>query len=146
MATLSDLAKRMTALRAGLATAGLDTKKAVAIAVLDSVLENSPVDTSLFVSNWQAGSSVAALRDAFALGKGGSTREASVAAARAAGVAAINASRPGEPVVISNPVPYGQYLNDGTSGRAPLLFVERAVLVGNLLLASLAKTIGSGLG
>lgn len=143
MATLLQLATRMRALSARLPTIADEAKKVVATAMLDSLLDNTPADTSTLVSNWQVGTGpISVVRPAYAEGKGGSTRETSIGAARGAGHAVIEAIAPGKPIVISNPVPYARYVNDGTSQHAPLLFVEKARLVGRLAGSAFKRSIG----
>lgn len=143
MRTLADLAIQMQIRSKEVPVAADNLKRQVAYAALDSLLENTPVDTSVLVSNWRVSSgAIAEPIPAYALGREGSTRETSIAAARAAGRAAIDGIAPGKPIVIFNSVPYAQFLNDGTSSRAPHMFIEKAVLVGNLL----AKRLGLQLG
>lgn len=143
MATLLDLAAQMRALSLEVPEAADALKRGVAIAMLDSVLQNTPVDTSRLVSNWRVSTgAIQAPTAAYVLGKGGSTRQASIAAARAAGVAAINAIPAGQPIVIYNSVDYARFLNDGTSEISARLFVEIALRVG----AQLIQTAGLALG
>lgn len=141
MANLSNLAIRMRRLGADLPEQAAAAKRQVAAAVLDSLLENTPVDTSLLVSNWRVDKRTRPPRGPFETGKHGSTREAGIEGARAAGAAAIANSLPGEPLVIFNTVPYARFINDGASNRPALLFLEKARLVGTVMLGTLKGLI-----
>ena len=143
MANLLDLATQMRQLAASLPRVGNEARKRAAHAFLDSVTEDSPVDTGRFVSNWQIGHGVGAEIEPYAEGLAGSTRQANVEAARAVGHDAINAIEPGQPLVIFNPTDYGEYLNSGSSSRPPLLFVEKATLVASLAIRA-AKGLFNG--
>lgn len=141
MANLTNLAIRMRRLGGNLPEVAASAKRRAATAMLDSLLENSPVDTSLLVSNWRVGNRTRPPRSAFELGKAGSTREAAITGAREAGRATIAASHPGELLVIYNTVPYARFVNDGASNRPPLLFVEKALIVGKASLKNLKGLI-----
>lgn len=141
MANLSNLAVRMRRLKGDIPEAAAVAKRVAATGAVDFVIDNTPVDTSLLVSNWRVDTRTRPPRTAFELGVGGSTREAAVAGAKAAAHAAIAKSKPGEPLVIYNTVPYARFVNDGTSRVAPLLLVERAQLVARKLLGDLKGLI-----
>lgn len=141
MANLSNLAIRMRRLKGDLPETAAVLKRNVALAILNFLLENTPVDTSVLVSNWRVDKRTRPPRGAFELGKDGSTREAGIAGARAAGEAAIAQSKPGELLVIYNTVPYARFVNDGNSVTPPLLFVERAQIVGRAMLGTLKGLI-----
>jgi hypothetical protein len=143
VATLRALAIQMRALAKEVPVAVNELRHQTASAALDSLIDNSPADTSTLISNWRVtdGAPEPPI-SAYSLGRLGSTREASAASARAAGQAAIAAILPGKPIVIYNSVPYARYVNDGSSDRAPHLFVEKALIVGN----NIAKSIGLKLG
>lgn len=129
MATLRDLAAQMRALNSQVVGGSSGVQKAVAVVVVDYLIDNSPVDTGTAVSNYHIGAGTAQ-QAPYAPGEKGSTAEANRAAAKAAAHAAIAAVPDGSPIVISNPVEYVGYLNDGTTEHPPQLFVERAIAVG----------------
>lgn len=133
----------MKLLRASLPERGNEARKIVARSLLDSLTEMSPVDTGRFVSNWQVGRQVGREIEPYAEGAAGSTRQANVEAARAVGREEINATRPGEPLVIFNATSYGRYLDEGSSTRPALSFVARSILLANLVLQA-AKGLFDG--
>jgi hypothetical protein len=133
----------MRALSARLPLIADEAKRVVANAALDSLFENTPADTSTLISNWRVTSgSISPPIPAYSAGKLGSSREASVAEARSAASAAMAAIPPGKPIIIYNSVPYAGYVNDGNATHAPLLFLERARLVGRLAGSMFKRSVG----
>ena len=144
MANLGDLAIRMRALAATIPAAGNAPKQRVAAAVLQAVIEASPADTSRFISNWRVGSAVGEAIDPYFPGAHGSTRQESAATATAEGLGAIDASLPGQPIVIYNAVPYAAYIDDGSPGHAAYGLIARGLLVGQQMLAAIAAGVSLG--
>jgi hypothetical protein len=139
-ATLKDLAKRLrkaASTRPDSVVSTISNEKAqrVAIAFLRDVVEHTPVDTTLAVSNWlvaigdMPSLATNSIRTAYSYGSGGATAEASRAAAIAVGTAAILTKKPGESIYVYNLAPYIRRLNDGLSAQEAAGFVERARLV-----------------
>ena len=143
MATLLDLAAQMRALNTKITGGSSGVQKAVALAVVDYLIDNTPVDTGAAVSNYHIGAGTGP-QAPYAPGEKGSTAEANRAAAKAAAHAAIAAAPDGSPIVISNPVEYVAYLNDGTTEHPPQLFVERAIAAGREIVGSFKLGITRG--
>jgi len=105
----------------------------VALAVDQSVVISTPVDTGRARSNWivSIGSDNTAVIDAYVqgsalgVGEGGNAREA-----LAQGRTALLTRRSGQTIFLSNNVPYIQRLNDGHSAQAPINFIETAIMEG----------------
>ena len=106
--------------------------KQTALAVDQSVVLASPVDTGRFRSNWRVGlgAPVEGEIEAHAPGQDGSTASANTQGALGHAQTEIAKRQPGQTVWISNPLPYGPRLNAGHSGQAPAGFVETAVREG----------------
>lgn len=104
--------------------------RATALAVDQTVVLATPVDTGRARSNWRVSTEKQSdVYEAFVLGKGGSTGADNAAAALDQGQQAINDAT-GDVLYISNNLPYIQPLNDGHSAQAPAGFVEQAVQAG----------------
>jgi hypothetical protein len=100
-----------------------------ALIVLDDLVNNTPVDTSNALSNWQIslGTPIMDERPPYFPGIKGSTREESAAATMAAGRFILRTKKPGEIIYLSNNAPYIVGLNEGlTSALNRGGFVERA--------------------
>lgn len=109
--------------------------KAVALTFLREVVNHTPVDTTLAASNWMVSLGVMpslathSIRLAYVYGSGGSTAEASRAAAIAAGAEVIAKKLPGQPLYVYNVIPYIRRLDAGWSSQEPAGFVARARLI-----------------
>lgn len=115
-------------------TAVAEKRASVGNAILEAVVEATPVDTSKALSNWQVspnGAPGSEIEAHFA-GSRGSTRGASARQALALGVRSIRAGRLQEGLLIFNAAPYIRRLNDGWSAQAPSGFIEKAVLLARL--------------
>lgn len=132
MGNLNDLAKYLEGIDDEIAKDNSDNAVRVATAVLEDLLQHTPVDTSNAVSNWQVGLGVPVpgAIPPFFVGSKGSTAAASIAAARDAAMRRLAGKKPGESIFISNCAPYIVELNDGSSRQEPAGFVERASLLG----------------
>lgn len=106
--------------------------KDVANTVLESLVDNTPVDTSQALSNWivTIDGPGFGTRAAFVLGKGGSSKAASASQTVSVGKAVIGLKRPGESIFITNNLDYIEQLNAGTISAQPGQFVEKAVAAG----------------
>lgn len=134
--TLKGLAAKLRKNASGLPLAASNLNKTVSRAIVADLTNVTPVDESTAISNWQLSihEAVAGDRTAFVLGSGGSTKDASAAAARSAAERQLRVKRPEDFVYISNVLPYIVPLNDGSSKQAPAGFVERSVLMGRTLI------------
>lgn len=147
MGSLSDLSRRLRTLADTLPIRINKMKQQAARAVNKSLLELTPVDTGLAVSNWQVqlDSPASEIRAAFVptpegamKGKKGDqswthradtevTRQANIGPATELGNATIAEAIPGQPIHITNVLPYIQALDEGHSTQAEL-FVEKALI------------------
>lgn len=129
---LTQFANRMRQVGATVETNAHRAAKQVALAVDQTVVTATPVDTGRARANWQvqAGSAPEGVIDAYVAGEGGNTVAQNTQAALEQGKIAIQAAAPGQEVHITNNLPYIGKLNDGHSAQAPAGFVEEAVLNG----------------
>ena len=130
--SLLDLANRMDALNASIHAAASDTAKKIAETVVSDLAFKTPVDTSEALSNWVVTldkPNVGTI-DPHYPGEFGSTQVASAQQTINEARNILKQKKPGQPIYITNNVPYIRRLNDGHSGQAPAGFVERAVLIG----------------
>jgi hypothetical protein len=134
--TLKGLATKLRKNASGIELAASNLNKTVSRAIVADLTNVTPVDESTAISNWQLSihEPVAGDRPAFVLGSGGSTKEASAAAARSMAERQLRFKRPGDVVYVSNVVDYIGFLNDGSSKQAPAGFVERSALMGRSLI------------
>lgn len=132
MRSLLDLARQCENLSEEIADESNKQKIKVAETILGDLVHVTPVDTSKALSNWQAaiGTKKSGKIEPYYPGEHGSTKTASARAAFEAGRAIIRGAKPGEPIIISNNLPYIRRLNDGYSKQAPAGFVDRAILLG----------------
>jgi hypothetical protein len=103
--------------------------KKVALAVDQTVVMATPVDTGRARANWQVatGTPLSSTRDPFVPGQQSSTAGQNTAMALEQGRTVINASKPGTEIHITNNLAYIGRLNEGHSAQAPAGFVERAI-------------------
>jgi hypothetical protein len=132
MATIADLAARIRLARQNVRLETIRVVKEVAIEIVNTLVDNTPVDTSKALSNWQVsiGSSIKSTRQAIVAGKFGSTQSVSAAATKAEGAGNVQGFVIGTPIHITNNLSYIKGLNDGTISRQPSGFVQKAMLVG----------------
>ena len=130
MGTLKGLAKRMHAEADAIENIANDAAVWFAKYLVAELIKETPVDTSRALSNWLiafgAPSNMGTID--FVPGIHGSTEGTNTAAAILRAHTALDAKIPGEVIYISNVVRYIVYLNRGTSGQAPALYVENAIL------------------
>jgi len=124
----------MDDLRHDLPKAASDIAKDVAKAVLEAIVRNMPVDTSLAVSNWQVAYDNPNFTNLppHVPGKGGSTRAASSAETLTVGNIIIQGKRYGVPLHISNGLDYIQDINIQSSMPG---FVKKGIDAGQNELA-----------
>lgn len=132
MGTLKGLAARLNEKADKLDDMASEDAKGVALTIVGSLVYDTPVDTSQALSNWQIGlgAPVPTDRGPYFPGELGSTQRASAEAALAAAKAALVSKVPGQPIYISNGLPYIRRLNAGWSKQSPGAFVEAAVIRG----------------
>lgn len=104
----------------------------VAIAVVDHLAFNTPVDTSQALSNWivTLGSGTNLVRPPFVPGLFGSTQYQSAQQTVLAARTILKNKKPGQTIYITNNQPYIRPLNEGTISQQPGAFVDAAVLKG----------------
>lgn len=131
MATLLDLATRLEKRASTLRQEASDSALAVAAVCLEHLVNETPVDSSKALSNWQVriGTAASGSIDAYYLGTQGSTAAESAANALLVGRAILKGKLPGQAIYLSNTLPYIQRLNDGYSAQAPKGYVEACVLL-----------------
>lgn len=131
MKTLLDLAKRMDYLAVAIPKAASDNISQTAELLQVGLTAHTPVDTSKALSNWvlTVEEPFDLELDAYRLGSGGSTQNASIAEALTQGRQQLKLKKPGMPVFLSNNANYIRDLNDGSSSQAPAGFIEREVMI-----------------
>ena len=133
MATLTDLASRMQAIKAGLPQAASLLSVGTAMAMETYLTQTgTPVDTSNALSNWQVSLDAPIENEIgpYSLGSKGSTRNESASSAINEAQSVLDNKQPGQIIYISNNAPYIQDLNDGSSAQSPGGFDESAVIIG----------------
>ena len=142
MATLVDLAKKMETLNKRVQATASQAATEAAIDVLTYLSQNTPVDTTKAVSNWQ-------VRLGRPLINGGIIEpyyfrapEASRKTMVEVGEFILSLKKPGQTIYISNVVPYIGLLNRGRSKQCPQgQFVEAAVYYAEARLKSKQVTL-----
>ena len=141
--SLKDLSKSMRERAKGLEEIGSQLSIDGTTAMLKEMVEVSPVDTSIALSNWQVSlnNPVANEISAHYVGRHGSSRAASSNEAIAEGVGELQYKKPGQPVFLSNIVNYISDLDDGSSTQFPGGFIPRALIVFRLAVRESAKRL-----
>src|SRR5215217_6794824 len=121
MANLLALAKRMETAAAEVNEFGNKLKVEAATEMLEYLTEQTPVDTSEAISNWQIGIGrpVMSEIEPYAKGKKGSTKSVSRAAAIHVGKEKLLGAKPGVAVYLSNLAGHIGFLNRGSSKQHP---------------------------
>lgn len=131
--SLGQFAKRIRVLADRVeANADRITREA-AIAIDQTVVLATPVDTGRARSNWivSTGGPSGSTQEPYAAGSGlGRGESGNAAGAIAQGRRAIAAKTKRQDIYIQNNLPYIGRLNDGSSAQAPANFVQKAVSVG----------------
>lgn len=146
MADLLDLANQMDQLALQIGGAANQAAKDTASTILNDLLQVTPVDTALALSNWQVTLDAPAggIIDAYSPSPKGRvkdgvwehavdpvlTAQANVGPTFDAGNNVIQNKQPGQDVFITNNVEYVPALDSGSSNQAPAGFVDRAILLG----------------
>lgn len=124
MSTPDEFARRLDLIASNIPQAVNAVKIALAAAIDQAVVVQTPVDTGHARLNWQVG-----LGTPIRSEKPGEDPGGAAARAIALGVARIRAARPSQSIYISNNVPYINRLNEGWSAQAPADFVRRSLLL-----------------
>lgn len=147
--TLGELSKQLRQLAVSLPGQANELKKSVASTINFDLLQTTPVDTGLAVSNWQVNldSPATEPRPAFVPSREGymkqsdgvknwthredteQTRQQNIAPALDLAKQVIDTAQVGQPIHITNVLPYIQALDEGHSDQAAL-FVDRAIILG----------------
>ena len=137
MRTLLDLVKDLENSVKKIETSASNIASDVSMAVLEDLVFHTPVDTSNALSNWQLTINAPANNEIepYYFGRKGSTQSMSQDAAIIAGIKALKSKKPGETIYISNNAPYIKDLDEGSSLQEPEGFVDRALIVGEDVLA-----------
>lgn len=129
--SLDDFAKRISEVAVKIEENVGKTIQKTALAVDQTVVLTTPVDTGRARSNWLVSINISDNKtiEAYVPGKKGSTGSENVQAAIDHGKSVIATFKPTQDtsIIISNNVGYIGPLNDGSSVQAPAGFVERAV-------------------
>lgn len=141
--TLKDLADSMRKRAKGLDTLASDIAVEGTKAMLQELVDVTPVDTSTALSNWQVnlGNPAADELPAHVMGKFGSSRGASADKAVAEGLAELQYKKPGQPIFLSNLTPYIGDLDSGSSRQFAGGFVPRALIVFRLAVQEAKKRL-----
>lgn len=112
-----------------------EIKKQVSLAIVDDLVDVTPVDTSAALSNWKIrlGSAFRKFIKPYFMGMGGSTQYESIGAARADARDQIAEVKPGQSVYISNNAPYIEDLDSGSSRQFAGGFIDRARLIARVI-------------
>lgn len=100
----------------------------VATKFLETVVDQTPVDSGKAITNWLVGVgySPRGYYESLYPGTEGNTATANRRAAKSEGKAKIKSRTTGRTIYIANNAPYIQRLNDGYSAQAPAGFIEAA--------------------
>lgn len=151
--TLADLGTQMRKLATDIPVRANTLKQQVARTINFGLLQSTPVDTGLAVSNWQVNLDTAATepRPAFKptpegymkqtkgerawthRGDTEVTRQANIAPALELANQTIDSSTPNQSIHITNVLPYIQALDEGHSTQAEL-FVDKSILLAEKLI------------
>jgi hypothetical protein len=139
MATLLDLAEEMDQLNVLISLRSRELTKFVALKIIKYLIEQTPVDVSTALSNWQVSVSGSSYGvdpiPAYVPGLAGSTEAASAQLAIKAAMDALKKAQPKRALAIVNAVPYIRMLNEGWSSQHPGGFIEASILVGKAAVA-----------
>lgn len=131
MADLSYLAKQLEERSKEINKAASDVAVKAALTIVGDLAYHTPVDTSKALSNWQVSlnAPVSGNIAPYFHGDKGSTQKASAGQTLEEAKRILESKQPGQPIYITNNLPYIKRLNDGYSKQAPSGFVERAILI-----------------
>lgn len=130
MGTLKGLAKSMRKRAEAIPELGSELAKAGTLAMLEEMVQITPVDTTEALSNWQVnlGNPAADELPPHVAGHRGSTRGVSADKTLADGRAELQYKKPGQPIFLSNLAGHIKELDSGSSTQFPGGFVPRALI------------------
>lgn len=142
--TLDDLANRMDKLAASLPQAANNAAQTVALAMVNSLAHNTPVDTSQALSSWLVtlDAPSTAVGTAHYPGEQGSTQSVSALQTVNQALTVIGQKKPGQVLYITNNQPYIVGLDNGTISKQPGNFVAIAILIARQTLQKLKLKLG----
>lgn len=128
--TLKGLSKRMRERAKSIPELGNELAKAGTLAMLEEMIEVTPVDSTEALSNWQVnlGNPAADELEPYVRGQKGSTRGASADKTLAEGRTELQYKKPGQPIFLSNLAGHIADLDKGSSTQFPGGFVPRALI------------------
>jgi hypothetical protein len=131
MAKLSDLVKQMEELEVSLPALMAKAKAAVGRAMVNSLIENTPVDTSQALSNWKVawGNPDRQVIAPYFRGIYGTTFIESGLEAKSQAAEVLGFPQENKSLFLSNNVDYIEQLDAGTISEQDGLFVEAAYLI-----------------
>lgn len=133
MASLEEFSRRIK-IRANLLEENTNKKvRAIALAIDQVLVTETPVDTGRARSNWivQLGSPARSPIEPYAPGEGlGKGETANAQAAMNQGAAVIGQRRLGQDIYISNNLPYIKKLDEGSSAQAPAGYIDKGIQAG----------------
>lgn len=145
MGSLSNLADRVQALRESVPVIVSEKAVEAATVIVTDLTNVTPADTGAAISNWQLtlDTPAEAPREPFNASPRGRmrqgvwthavdpalTREANAPPTLDAAKIVLADRVPGQPIFISNVLPYAEILDQGSSDQAPAGFVDRAVIL-----------------
>ncbi len=133
MSSLEQFGKRMRMRASNVFRESNKVKRNAALAIDQTVVLGTPVDTGTARSNWLVSTDGARddTIDAYApLASGNLSETANAEAALAQGKKVIAGTKPEQDIHITNNLDYIMALNEGSSAQAPAAFVEEAVDAG----------------
>lgn len=132
MATLIDLARHMEDLAEEVEEEVGNLSVEIALAVVQRLAFDTPVDTSFALSNWQISftAPITTVRNAFHDGEQGSTYSASAIATVKDAQTVLSRYIPGQDIYIGNATPYINELESGEASPQGSFFAEGARALG----------------
>lgn len=130
MANINEFVRRIEIQASRIKDNANKIKRKAALAIDQTVVLATPVDTGRARSNWvvQLNTPNTTIREPYSPGtKLGLADSANASAAINQGSSVISQAKPGDSIYISNNLDYINKLNDGSSRQAPEQFVQKAV-------------------
>jgi len=143
MATLKDLANRLNKVADKIEAAPSQVAAAFTFALVEELVDRTPIDTSKAMSNWLVSLNDPVLVDMEAYYEGihGSTYSASKSEVLAFANTILGKKKPGVDLFISNAAPYIRDLENGSSRQAPLGFTQQSLRVARSKLPAIIKKV-----
>lgn len=144
MANLSDLAERVRRTQSEIDELIERSVVNLTLVILKDLLNNTPVDTSQAISNWQVSLTgpITTQIPPYIAGQKGSTKNVAIANAIGQAAGILIARRRGQPIYIGNALPYIRLLNQGSSAQAPAGFIDAAFYRARLTQGAISLNYG----